>query len=159
MSLDSKTVSSPLRYRWNLDNLLGIFYIPMGKFHRVKSLVVNRNWGLTLLSKIWLFWNLVKHQKFLNSKEFKSGCWVIPTFVIFSHYKTCKAYCRPTLPLGVAETCSWFSPMYPVESFDCTFLIILKYCECWSSQRQGRSKPYWAFLGTSGSSFRPCPTF
>jgi hypothetical protein len=44
----------------------------MRLFHLVNSLVVSRNLWLILLSKFWLFLNLVKNTS-KNSKDFKSA--------------------------------------------------------------------------------------
>ncbi len=87
-------------------------------FCPVNSLVVSRNLWLILLSKIWLFLDLVKRvfKKLKNSKDLKSaliffssfsGCWVFSNFVIFHLIKVAK-YIRDTYCHLATETDSWF---------------------------------------------------
>ncbi len=89
----------------------------MRLFHPVNSLFVSWNMWLILLSKIRLFFNLVKHplKFFLNYKDSKSvlfltifyGCWVFSNFAIFHKLKVAKLS-RETCCHLVSETGSWF---------------------------------------------------
>ena len=79
------------------------------KFHQY-LFVISIFFCFILLSKMWLFLNLVKHTSnffiilrthnlWLFFSSF-SGCWVIQNFCNFSLIKSCKTYLRPILPPG-----------------------------------------------------------